>query len=109
MIDTGMEPSWTEACPFSEGRPIVMTLVGSGLSQGVHWGVDARWDDRICVLDLPTVDDGNIVVVGSVCCGVDRDDQLNAVQGVALHARGLPKRSIRASRASEQGGVTFRR
>ena len=33
-------------------------------------------------LDLPSVKDGNIVVMGDVCCGVDQDDQLEADQQV---------------------------
>jgi hypothetical protein len=81
-LDTAMDPSWTTACPFSEGLPIAMTLVGTDISKTFHWGNDATWSDRLWILDLPSVENGNIVVVGTVCCGVEREDQLNAVQAV---------------------------
>lgn len=81
-MDTAMEPAWTTVCPFSNGQPIAMTLVGSELSRGVHWGNDSSSEDRLWILDLPNVENGNIVIVGTVCCGADRDDQLEAVQGV---------------------------
>ncbi|MFB7892172.1 hypothetical protein ACFC1I_08235 [Microbacterium sp. NPDC056044] len=81
-IDTAMAPSWTTACPFSEGQPIAMTLVGTDISKTFHWGNDAEWSDRLWVLDLPSVENGNIVIVGTICCGVDRQDQLDAVQEV---------------------------
>ena len=37
---------------------------------------------RMWFLDPPSVKDGNIVVMGDVCCGVDQDDQLEADQQV---------------------------
>ncbi|WP_062203677.1 hypothetical protein [Demequina salsinemoris] len=80
-IDLSIDPSWSGTCPFS-AIPIVMTLVGSELSAGVHWNVDANESNRVWVLDLPEVEGGNIVLVGSVCCGVNSDEQLAAEQEV---------------------------
>lgn len=42
-VDTAMDPSWTTACPFSDGQPIAMTLVGTDISKTFHWGNDATW------------------------------------------------------------------
>ena len=77
MMDVNLDPSWTTTCPFSDG-PTVMTIVGSAISSDVYWGVERTRMQRMWVLDLPSVKDGNIVLMGDVCCGVDQDDQLGA-------------------------------
>jgi hypothetical protein len=82
VIDVELDPSWTTACPFSNGIPTVSTVVGSSISSGLFWGVDPMTMDRMWVLDLPSVADGNIVVIAEVCCGVDPADQLEADQQV---------------------------
>jgi hypothetical protein len=82
VIDVELDPSWTATCPFSNGVPTVTTVVGSSISSGFLWGVDPVTMDRMWVLDLPSVANGNIVVVAEVCCGVDQGDQLRADQQV---------------------------
>src|SRR6185503_18383872 len=52
MIDVKMDPGWTGVCPFSQGQPTVMTLVGAGISAGVHWGTDKTSSQRYYLLDL---------------------------------------------------------
>jgi hypothetical protein len=59
-----------------------MTLVGTDISRGLHWGVDATEEQRVWVLDLPQVDGGNLVILADVCCGVTREEQLSAAQQV---------------------------
>jgi hypothetical protein len=82
VIDVSLDPSWITPCPFSGGQPIVMTLVGTEISRGLHWGTDATEEQRVWVLDLPQVDGGNMVIMADVCCGVSREEQLNAAQQV---------------------------
>ena len=83
MVDVNLDPSWTTACPGIGDGPTVMTIVGSApLSGGVLWGPEREGMQRMWFLDLPSVKDGNIVVMGDVCCGVDQGDQLGADQQV---------------------------
>lgn len=83
VMDVNLDPSWTNACPGVSDGPAVMTIIGSPpLSSGVLWGPDLTRMQRMWFLDLPSVEDGNIVVMGDVCCGVDQDDQLEADQQV---------------------------
>ena len=51
--------------------PVLRRLARSQVSEGCRYE-----------LDLPSVKDGNIVVMGDVCCGVDQGDQLGADQQV---------------------------
>jgi alpha/beta hydrolase fold len=67
-----MTSSWTEPCPFSGGQPVVMTVVGTEISSGVHWGTDANDSQRIYLLDLP--DGGNIAIVVEVGFGPAYND-----------------------------------
>ena len=67
MIDVAMTSSWTEPCPFSGGQPVVMTVVGTEISSGVHWGTDANDSQRMYLLDVP--DGGNIAIVVEVGFG----------------------------------------
>lgn len=82
VVDTALDPAWTEACPFSNGHPTVMTVVGSDISRGLHWGVDETSADRIWVLDLPPATGSNIVIMADACCGVSKDEQWAAAQTV---------------------------
>jgi hypothetical protein len=83
VIDVNLDPSWTKTCPGVSDGPSVMTIIGSPpLSSGVLWGPDRTSMQRMWFLDLPSVEDGNIVVMGEVCCGVDQEEQLEADQHV---------------------------
>jgi hypothetical protein len=82
VIDVSLDPSWTTPCPFSGGQPIVMTLVGTEISRGLHWGIDATEEQRIWLLDLPEVSGGNVVILADACSGVAPADQLTAAQQV---------------------------
>ena len=83
VMDVSLDPSWTKTCPDITPEPSVMTIVGSPpLSSGVLWGPERARMQRMWFLDLPTVENGNIVVMGDVCCGVDEDDQLSADQEI---------------------------
>jgi hypothetical protein len=82
VLDISLDESWTTPCPFSGGQPLVMTLVGTSISRGLHWGIDATEEQRVWVLDLPQVDGGNIVIMADACCGVTPDEQLSAAQQV---------------------------
>jgi hypothetical protein len=83
VIDVVMSPDWAEPCPFSGGQPIVMTLVGSQISAGVHWGTDASSSQRYYVLDIGQDGvAGNIAITVEVCCGVQFDDRMAAATPV---------------------------
>jgi hypothetical protein len=72
VVDVAIDPAWTRPCPFSEGRPAVPTLVGSGISTGVAWDVEAMDRQRLYLLDLGTNGAaGNVAINIDVCCGVD--------------------------------------
>jgi hypothetical protein len=76
-----MDPKWTEGCPFSQGRPAVPTLVGSGISSGVAWDVDAGDRQRLYLLDLPG-GKGNLSIMVDICCGVDWNERIAAAAPV---------------------------
>lgn len=80
VIDVELDSSWTEPCPFSNGQPMVMTVVGSEISRGLHWGVDPNAPERLWILDLPS--GGNVVILADACCGVSKDEQWEAAQTV---------------------------
>ena len=40
-LDVSMDPSWTTACPFSQGRPLRGLFTGSP-GGGFHWGLEGR-------------------------------------------------------------------
>jgi hypothetical protein len=83
LIDVAMDPAWTEPCPFSNGQPIVMTLVGTDMSRGLHWGADQTEEQRVWVLDHPPVSSqSNLVIMADVCCGVSKEEQLEAAAPV---------------------------
>ena len=83
MIDVRMDPDWTNDCPFSNGEPIVMTLVGTDISAGVHWGTDKSSAQRYYLLDLGEDGaDGNIAITVEVCCGAQWDERMAAVTPV---------------------------
>jgi hypothetical protein len=83
VIDVAMRPDWETPCPFSGGQPIVMTLVGTEISEGVHWGTDAGSEQRYYVLDIGEDGiDGNIAIAVEVCCGVEFDDRMAAATPV---------------------------
>jgi hypothetical protein len=80
-IDVTIDPTWPTACPFSQGRPAVPTLVGSGISRGVAWDVEAGDSQRLYLLDLPG-GVGNLAIMVDACCGVDRDQRVAAAAPV---------------------------
>jgi hypothetical protein len=83
MIDVRMDPDWTNDCPFSNGEPIVMTLVGTDISAGVHWGTDKSSAQRYYLLDLGEDGaDGNIAITVEVCCGAQWDERMAVVTPV---------------------------
>jgi hypothetical protein len=83
VIDVAIDPAWKRACPFSEGRPAVPTLVGSGISTGVAWDVEPMDRQRVYLLDLPKDGvAGNIAVNIDVCCGVDWKQRIDEVTPV---------------------------
>jgi hypothetical protein len=83
VIDVAMDAAWAEACPFSGGQPIVMTLVGGDISAGVHWGTDAGSSQRYYLLDLGEGGaDGNIAITLEVCCGAEWDERMAAATPV---------------------------
>jgi hypothetical protein len=83
VMDVNLDPSWAKSCPDITTGPSVMTIIGSPpLSRGVLWGPERTRMQRMWSLDLSSVEDGNIVVMGDVCCGVDQADQLQADQQV---------------------------
>jgi len=83
MIDVRLDPDWTATCPFSNGDPTVMTLVGTSISAGVHWGTAKNSSQRYYLLDLgKNGDDGNIAITVEVCCGAQWDERTKAVAPV---------------------------
>lgn len=77
VIDVMIDPAWTEPCPRSGGQPTVMTVVGGGISAGVHWGTDAGSSQRYYLLDLGDGGaDGNIAITVEVCCGAEWDERM---------------------------------
>lgn len=82
VIDISLDPSWTKPCPSSGGQPVVMTLVGTEISRGLHWGIGTTEEQRIWFLDLPQSSGGNIVIMADACCGVTPADQIDAAQQV---------------------------
>jgi len=80
-LDIAINPRWTKTCPFSQGRPAVPTLVGSGISTGVAWDVEAGDPQRLYLLDLPWRT-GNLAVMVDVCCGADWDERIAAATPV---------------------------
>jgi hypothetical protein len=83
LIDIEMDPTWKGTCPFSRGSATVMTLVGTGLSTGVHWGTAAEGSQREYILDLgPKFPNGNIAINVEICCGVVRSERIAAVTPV---------------------------
>jgi hypothetical protein len=81
-LDLKIDGDWSEACPFSEGRPAVPTLVGSGISSGVAWDVEATDSQRLYVLNLRS--GANLAINIDVCCGVDFQERMADVTPV-LH------------------------
>jgi len=83
VIDVRLDPDWTSTCPFSNDEPIVMTLVGTDISKGVHWGTDKSTSQRYYLLDLgENGADGNIAITVEVCCGAQWDERMAAVTPV---------------------------
>lgn len=62
QMDLRLDPAWTRDCPFSDGEPVVMTLVGTTVSTGVHWGAGPGGATRLFVLDVPGGQGGNIAI-----------------------------------------------
>jgi hypothetical protein len=83
VVDVSIDPAWTRACPFSQGRPAVPTLVGSGISAGVAWDVERDDRQRVYVVDLPPSGAlGNIAINVDVCCEVDWGTRMAEVEPV---------------------------
>ena len=77
VIDVAMDPAWTGQC---DGETSVPTLVGTGISSGVHWGSSAQSSQRIYLLDLGEDGaNGNIAINIEVCCGVEFKERTAAV------------------------------
>jgi hypothetical protein len=82
-LDLRIDPAWKRPCPFSEGRPAVPTLVGSGISAGVAWDVEASDSQRLYLLDLGSNTRGtNLAINIDVCCGVEWQHRMDEVQPV---------------------------
>jgi hypothetical protein len=82
-LDLRIAPAWSKACPFSQGRPAVPTLVGSGISAGVAWDVEATDSQRLYLLDLGSqAKSGNLAINIDVCCGVDFERRMDEVTPV---------------------------
>ncbi|TDX08957.1 hypothetical protein EV647_0299 [Kribbella sp. VKM Ac-2566] len=67
------------------GNPKASTLIGSGLSAGVHWEASSieGSSQRVYLLDLgKNGADGNIAINIEICCGVQRAERLAAVEPV---------------------------
>src|SRR5215207_1392154 len=83
VIDVRLDPDWTGTCPFSNGDPTVMTLVGTSISQGVHWGTAKGSSQRYYLLDLgENGADGSIAITVEVCCGAQWDEHMATVTPV---------------------------
>jgi hypothetical protein len=64
------------------GAPEAPTLVGSGISAGVHWGASSSEgsSQRVYLLDIgKNAADGNIAINIEVCCGVQFAERVAAV------------------------------
>lgn len=82
-IDVRLDPTWTGTCPFSPGNPTVPTLVGTGISRGVAWGVDGGSSQRLYLLNLDPASGGsNLAINVEVCCGVEFDERTQVVAPV---------------------------
>lgn len=81
-VDVTMDDTWSQVCPSGDTAPSVPLIVGSGLSNGVQWGVAGGENSRYIVLSLPGAPDANIVLVADACCGVDPAEQLSAQMSV---------------------------
>ena len=51
-MDVSMDPSWTSTCPFSNGQPIRMVLVGQTPDSGFSWALVPGMRSRLWILDL---------------------------------------------------------
>jgi hypothetical protein len=50
-LDISMDPTWTESCPYTEGRPYFPIFTGSATGTGLHWGVQPDTHMRLYILD----------------------------------------------------------
>jgi len=50
-LDVRLAPSWTHACPYSKGEPVVPLIVGGAPGSDLDWGVGGTGRMRIYVLD----------------------------------------------------------
>jgi hypothetical protein len=50
-LDVRVAPSWTHACPYSQGDPVVPLIVSSSPGSDLDWGVGGTGRMRIYVLD----------------------------------------------------------
>jgi hypothetical protein len=67
------------------GNPEAPTLVGSGISAGVHWGASSSEgsSQRLYILDIGKNGvDGNIAINIEVCCGVQFAERVAALEPI---------------------------
>jgi hypothetical protein len=50
-LEVRVAPSWTHACPYSQGDPVVPLIVGSAPGSDLDWGVGGTGRMRIYLLD----------------------------------------------------------
>jgi hypothetical protein len=50
-LDISMDATWTESCPYTEGRPYFPIFTGSATGTGLHWGVQPDTHMRLYILD----------------------------------------------------------
>jgi hypothetical protein len=51
-VDISMDPSWTQVCPFSEGKPFRGLFADHAVGDGFQWGLLADGHSRFYLLDL---------------------------------------------------------
>ena len=58
FVDISLDPSWTVACPYSQGAPVVPFIVGGGPSS-LHHVILPGFQERLYLLEM---DGGNVAI-----------------------------------------------
>jgi len=59
-VDVSISPSWTRACPYSEGKPYVPLFTNGNPTDNFDWGLASGGEMRLFLLDLP---DGRTMLI----------------------------------------------
>jgi hypothetical protein len=69
-IDVELDPTWTETCPWSEGRPVRALLTDRPAAEGFAWALEPGWRNTLYLLDLG---DGRAMMISVSAATADFD------------------------------------